>query len=473
MLKIFLLIYFIEAKKKSIIPTKNSTKIPKYFLFKKSLKETKNTVYSKIPTSSFIENKKHKYFTGRTFENYYCDLKIAENKVSLNYNSMELDVLSGTFFQKNGCLVLVQNPKKFFFYDRKNFFNVKNKPACLINKAFNLSILEKFITSGKNRFFIFKNFNFFTSSKSRLNSGLLEKIWNIKLNNSENYELFYKKKETANLLKFRLLKNSKNIELRRNRIFNLKILPIFFKKNLDGKNSSIKIFHKGILKSVVFLRFFLRTGFYLSPNIVFFKKGVLYDINNGIFGWFLQLENENHLKSLNTYPFSKYFRLKGVINSQLIHIFNGLISFNKKKFNTDANKTVKSFSLLKNDLSWNITFSLSEISLDFLVKPVKSNFIFNAKIRWEYLTQLVLFYFFYTQNDIYLVQIKFKKIKKFRCFNFKSNSKTLDLKSWKNIVFDTTNFFKKKNQFKSGSENFCNLLQTNKINQFLDMKNHW
>ena len=472
MLKVILLIYFIESKKKSNISSINKTEIPRKFLSRKSLEETRKNLYSGVSSSSFIENRKHAFFNGKAFENYYCDLKIAENRTNLNYNSMGLEVLIGTFFQKNGCLVLMQYPKKFFFYDRKRLFNVKNKPNFLMNTALNSSILEKFITSDEKRFFIYKNFNFFTSSRSRLNSGLLEKIWNIKINNLENYELFYKDKKTNDLSKNKFLKNSKNIKLRRSRIFNLKIFPLFLKKNFDYNNRLIKSFHKGTLKSIVSLRFFLRARFFLSPNIVFFKKGALYDINKGVFGWFLQLENENHLKLMNTYPISKYFHLKDVIDSQLIHIFNELIPLNKKKFNTYANKKVRGFSSLKNDLSWNITFSLSEISLDVLIKPVKSNFTFNANKRWEYLTQLVLFYFS-SQYDIYPVQIKVNKIQSSYCFNFKPDHKILDLKGWENIIFDTTNFFKKKNQISSERGNFCNLLQTNKINKFLGMKNHW
>ena len=123
MLKIFLLVYFLECNFNHIHLIKKQKKVSASNIIRKKFFNIKTNL-SKFKTFQFpsLRKEKFKFFTGKLFESYYSDMKIIENKINLNYNLMETEVLLGTHFQLNGCLVVKDYPKKFYFYDRKKIF---------------------------------------------------------------------------------------------------------------------------------------------------------------------------------------------------------------------------------------------------------------------------------------------------------------------------------------------------------------
>ena len=293
-------------------------------------------------------------------------MKIIENKINLNYNLMETEVLLGTHFQLNGCLVLKDFPKKFYFFDRKKIFQFYCKTIFHENKTLNAVSFRKFISSDvKKNVFFFQNFHFFYNFKSRLNSAFFEKSWNIKINRKKDYDLYFRKKKNCLVKKCGFLRNYKIIESRRKRIFNLQIKSKNLKKIHGGRKFSPPNFQRGLFKCMVFSRFFSKIFFILSADIVFFQKNLLFELNVCLFNWFIQLKRENYSGSLKTYPFSKYFYIKELICSQAILISTEIAIIKGKNFKTTNIKKFIGLSLLKNELNWNTTFSIYALALDF------------------------------------------------------------------------------------------------------------
>ena len=151
-------------------------------------------------------------------------MKIIENKINLNYNLMETEVLLGTHFQLNGCLVLKDIPKKFYFYNRKKIFKFYYMKNFHENTTLKAASFRKFISSDvKRSVFFFQNFHFFYNFKSRLNSALFKKSRNIKINREEDHDLYFRKKKNCFDIKCGFLRNYKIIESGRKRIFILQI----------------------------------------------------------------------------------------------------------------------------------------------------------------------------------------------------------------------------------------------------------
>ena len=235
MLKIFLLVYFLECNINHIHLIKKPKKGSPSNIIRKKIFNIKTNL-SKFKTFKFpsLGKEKFKFFTGKIFELYYSDMKIIENKINLNYNLMETEVLLGTHFQLNGCLVLKDFPKKFYFYDRKKIFQFYHMKNFQENTTLNAVSYRKFISSDvKKSVFFFQNFHFFYNFKSRLNSAFFEKSWNIKINRKKDYDLYFRKKKNCLVKKCGFLRNYKIIESRRKRIFNLQIKSKIL-KNIHG-----------------------------------------------------------------------------------------------------------------------------------------------------------------------------------------------------------------------------------------------
>jgi hypothetical protein len=419
-----------------------------------------------------LRKEKFEFFTGKLFELYYSDMKIIENKINLNYNLMETEVLLGTHFQLNGCLVVKDYPKKFYFYDRKKIFQFTYMTNFHENKTLNAVSFRKFISSDvKKSVFFFQNFHFFYNFKSRLNSAFFEKSWNIKINRKKDYDLYFREKKNCLVIKCGFLRNHKIIESRRKRIFNLQIKSKIL-KNIHGKEGkfSPSNFQKGFLKCMIFSRFFSKMFFLLSADIVFCQKNFQFELNICLFNWFIQLKRENYFGSLKTYPFSKYFYIKELICSQAILISTEIAIVNGKNFKTTRIKKFIGFSLLKNELNWNTTFSIYALALDFFlhIKRLESKFDY----KWNYITQLALFYLFSNKFRIYLTRIKLNKNFNFHFFSTRQFQNSNNF-GWINIIFDTTNFYKKKKNFMKSKTNVSDIFHTNKVLRFLEMKNWW
>ena len=163
MLKIFLLVYFLECNINHIHLIKKPKKVSPSNIIRKKIFNIKTNL-SKFKTFKFpsLGKEKFKFFTGKIFELYYSDMKIIENKINLNYNLMETEVLLGTHFQLNGCLVLKDFPKKFYFYDRKKIFQFYHMKNFQENTTLNAVSYRKFISSDvKKSVFFFSKFSFF------------------------------------------------------------------------------------------------------------------------------------------------------------------------------------------------------------------------------------------------------------------------------------------------------------------------
>ena len=399
-------------------------------------------------------------------------MKIIENKINLNYNLMETEVLLGTHFQLNGCLVLKDFPKKFYIYDRKKIFQFYHMKNFQENTTLNAVSYRKFISSDvKKSVFFFQNFHFFYNFKSRLNSVFFEKSWNIRINRKKDYDLYFRKKKNCLVIKCGFLRNYKIIESRRKRIFNLQIKSKTL-KNVHGGGGKVSPpnFQKGLLKCMVFSRFFSKMFFLLSADIVFFQKNLLFELNICLFNWFIQLKRENYFGSLKTYPFSKYFYIKELICSQAILISTEIAIINGKNFKTASIKKFIGFSLLKNELNWNTTFSIYGLALDFFLQLKRLELNFDYK--WIYISQLALFYLFSDKFRIYLTKTKLNKIFNFHFFSTRQFQDSNNF-GWNNIIFDTTNFYKKKKNFKKSKTSVSDIFHTNKVIQFLEMKNWW
>jgi hypothetical protein len=128
------------------------------------------------------------------------------------------------------------------------------------------------------------------------------------------------------------------------------------------------------------------------------------------------------------------------------------------------------FSLLKNELNWNTTFSIYGLALDFFLQLKRLELNFDYK--WIYISQLALFYLFSDKFRIYLTKTKLNKIFNFHFFSTRQFQDSNNF-GWNNIIFDTTNFYKKKKNFKKSKTSVSDIFHTNKVIQFLEMKNWW
>ena len=221
---------------------------------------------------------------------------------------------------------------------------------------------------------------------------------------------------------------------------------------------------------MVFSRFFSKMFFLLSADIVFFQKNLLFELNICLFNWFIQLKRENYFGSLKTYPFSKYFYIKELICLQAILISPEIAIINGKNFKTTNIKKFIGFSLLKNELNWNTSSSIYTLVLDFFLQLKRLELNFDYK--WNYISQLALFYLFSNKFRIYLTKTKLNKNFNFHFFSTHQFQNSNNF-GWINIIFDTTKFYKKKKNFMKSKASVSDIFHTNKVLHFLEMKNWW
>lgn len=211
----------------------------------------------------------------------------------------------------------------------------------------------------------------------------------------------------------------------------------------------------------------------MSSNIFFSNEKFLFEINKGLFNWFFQLKKEKCFLSLKNYPFSKYFYLNNIIYTQVIFIFDELSENNCKKFKSNIFKKSIGFSWLKNDINWNNTMSISELSLDISLQLLSSNKNINSSLlyKWKWSIQLVLFYYLNSQNYSFLNTESKRNIKS-RTFFFERILQKFYYTGWYNVIFDNLTFFKKKTSYNFNKQ-VSDASQNIKVLQFLLIKKCW
>jgi len=474
MLALYLLIHCKKFKNEFFFPSKDTNKIATLFITPQFDATLKGVYSVNLTVPFFLTANSSKFLLGKIFENHYCDLKLIENKIDINYNLTKSIVLIGTYYYKIGCLILIKSLTKIFLYDRKNIFmivTIKNIPK---DKPSLIKSLIKSISFKENKNYLLRYFHLLFNFKSRLNIGIIEKLCNIKIDNIKDTELFFKKKTLFIFALSRPLNNIKLIELRRNRIFNFKIFPLRFREILIQKNNKFKNFSSGFLKCITSVRFFFKSRFFLSSAIFFLKKKSFFEINKSLFDWFFQLIKENCFQSLKICPFSTYFHLKTTINTQVNYIFDELSHCIPKKFNSKIPRDLIGFSCLENDSYWNSTVAVSELSLDIFlqVSRLSRNIDSTSSSRWYYSTQLILLYFFTVRYNYYFLKNDFVRHINRQNFFLKLNPQKFNYMAWDNIIFDNITFFKKKNPFFFKKEP-SDIYQNNKVHQFLLIKKYW
>ena len=475
MLKLNLLVYFLELHNDFIMSFSKTHGTQLKFLNEKNYFSEQIQNFPNTKSSPLFEFKKSNFFLGKTFQYHYCDTKIVENKTNLMLHSIKSHILVGSFFQSTGSLVVIENLDKIFYINRKNFFNL-DVTRYLIKISKSRAKIDLKIMPRKDFNVIFlEKFHMFNNFKCRINLGLIERLYNIKFNTLEDCELFFEKGRGSRFILSQFFRNFGTIKLRRSRIFSLQFIPPFRKKMGDTCNLDFINFQKGLFQSILSGRFFLNSNFFLTNNLIFHKDKIIIEIQKGLFDWFFQLKTEYYSGIPNMLPASKYFYVNNSSFSQITLIFNRFSSSYKKKTLLNFCQNLIGFSLLKNDLDWNTSLTVSELSMDFLLQLFPSQITSNLSDRNKYnsLLRLMLSYFFSfpknmdflnpSQNDNRFVTRFYKKLK-FR--------KLID-KSWDNVVFEDVIFVKKNFRFYSDLVFKRDIAQKHKLFLFLNMKTYW
>jgi hypothetical protein len=152
-------------------------------------------------------------------------------------------------------------------------------------------------------------------------------------------------------------------------------------------------------------RFFLNSNFFLTSNLIFPKDRIIIEIHKGLFDWFFQLKTEDFSGISNMLPDSKYFYVNNSNLSQLTLIFNRFPSSCKKKTQPNFCQNLIGFSLLKNDLDWNTSLTVSELSMDFSLQLSQSQITSNLpdKNKYNSLLRIILSYFFSFPKNVYFL----------------------------------------------------------------------
>ena len=411
--------------------------------------------------------KKLKILSGKLFPRYYCDVKIAENKVNLNYNLLHSDILIGVFFQQKGSLIVGKFLKKLYYFNRYKFFNFEVNKNFFKKKFTYLTNKNKLINSAENTNFFGKNFHIFFNSRSRLNLGILEKFSNLQVSNLKNLELFSIDKDHKLNFRNKAVTDIRIIEIRRNRIFNLEKYISFSKKKIG------LYFIKGLSSCISSCRFSLQSSFFLSGSILFSRKNIFFEINKSIFDWFFQLKKENLPMSIRDFGFFRSIHLRNFIALYDFSIFNQLSSINKKKFKFNNYNQSQNFSLFKNEILWNNTLSSSELALDFFFKISDSLSAFFPHCKWKHFFQLIHFHIFFNGEDKLLSNLIFKENQVYQFFHPNLNFNFLNLKGWSNVIFDSKTFLKVKKNLQSMKSKISDVSQTSKLFRVIGLKLFW
>jgi hypothetical protein len=475
MLKINLLAYFLELHNDFSMSFSKTHGSRLKFLNKKNYISEPIQKFPNTKSSPLFEIKKSNFFLGKTFQYHYCDTKIVENKTNLTRHVIKSHILIGSFFQSTGSLVVIENLDRIFYINRKKFFNLEVTRYLIKNTKSWAKIDLKIIPQKDFSVIFLEKFHMFNNFKSRINLGLIAKLCNIKFNTLEYCELFFEKGRGSRFILSQFFRNYGTIKLRRGRIFSLQFIPPFIKRLWDTCNQDFLNFQKGFFQCILSGRFFLNSNFFLTNNLIFPKDKIIIEIHKGLFDWFFQLKTEDFSGISNMLPDSKYFFVNNSNLSQLTLIFNRFPSSCKKKTQPNFCQNLIGFSLLKNDLDWNTSLTVSELSMDFSLQLSQSQITSNLpdKNKYNSLFRIILSYFFSfpknvyflnpTQNDNRFVPRFFKKLKFRELFD----------KSWNNMVFEDINFVKKKLHFYSDLVFKRDIAQKHKLFLFLAMKTYW
>jgi hypothetical protein len=466
MLKIDLLIYFSEYEQNIKFKKKKTYQETKKFTQRNINNSEKSPLYFDNDISFLYERNYSKFLSGKLFKQSYCDLKIIDNKLSLNFNLSDSEVSIGAFSQKNGCLILTQISKKGFFFYTKNFFETKFISS-FHDPTFRTSIYElNFPLTEKKSFSIYNYKNDVNYFRSKVNLGIIERLCNLKIDDVNYCELFFKKKKCYRNQNLSVFKCRKIYKIRRIRIFVFKMAPNFFQKKIKEKNFKWLAFQKIFLKCTINSRFLLGLDFFLSSNIIFSRTNYLFDVHKGLFNWIFQLKKENCCQIKNIYPISRFLSIKTKVNSQVWFIFGDSKIRDELLHKTTITKRFLGFSLLNNDTHWNCIFSRSELSVDFLLQPLSCGL--NSRNKWNYSSNLVLFFVLSHQSNHF-------SAKNFKTkFSFKKpNFQMFVQKCWQNLIFDVRKFLKKIKTKKLNTTFLSDICQNNKMSFFLKLKNLW
>lgn len=433
----------------------------KKFKFRKKYSPLNNLEFQ------FSKSRKSKFLSGKLFSKYYYDMKIIENKVNLNYDLLHSDIFIGVFSYRNSSLMIGKFLKKLYFYDRYRFFKFEIYSKFLQKKIVSSKISQRYILSVENNNLFFKNFHIFNNFRSRINLGSLEKLFSMRIDNFGHSELFLSLNNQRLKRRFKYFSDTRIIQLRKTRVSNLEKFPYFFKKN---KNPN---FNRGLLNCFNFSRFFLDFTYFLTGNILFFKEGVLFEINKSLYDWIFQLKKENSFISVEDMLYLNYLYIKGTATLHEFLFFKRLNSEKRKKFKSFMFNQPKIGSLYGNELTWNNTLSSSELSLDFFLRLSDIPKFWSLHCKWKYFIQLILFHIHFIQRLGYFLRSSFNEKKFFLelCLNLKST--LLNEKGWSNIIFDSNRFFKSSQYYQSNRKQLSDIYQTNKIFSLLSLKSNW
>ena len=468
MLKEIFLIYFFQFRNCLLFEAKvTKYGIKKYFQnnfnYNKSFKHK--------PCEFFLKNIKLKYLDRESQKHYHNNFKILKKKIDLNYNMKKKVIFIGFFLQKKEYIIFnfmfrKKCPlfwKKFLVEKgRINFFNFSESIPDWIK--------EHFLFYGYH-FYFNKNLIIFNYFCSRLNTGLTEKLFNIKTNKSKNKGLFITKKGKLRRIYSTFSKDVNILKIRRSRIFNLEIIPKFWKKKISHQNFIWRQYQKGLLKCYIFSRYINCNRFILASNILFFKNDYIFEFNKGLIDWLLQLKREKIFSIEENLPNSRFFNLEMCTKQQISSLFNKFKDNRNKKCYLKSIQKSPGLSFLNDDLSWNNIVSASELFIDSFLKPCRSDNYNNYNSIWKYSINIV---------HLYVISINFCSSKyklgsnKFNgIFVSKPDFQFFNLKKWSNVVLDNKNFLKKNLIIEQNLKKSSDTCQNDKIFHFLRKKLRW
>jgi hypothetical protein len=475
MLKIDLLFYFLELQDSfSETLSKKFRDRNKLTIGKDYFSKTIQNVFSS-ESSILSEVKKSSFFLGKTFQYHYCESKILENRFNLSIHSIKSHILVGSFYQSTGSLILAQILDRIFYLNRKQFFNLEI-PRYLIknSRSFNKTG-QRFMFRNGLGIIGLENPVLFNDSNSKINLGLIERIYNIKLDNSKECEVYFKKKQTSGFYLSQFFRNYNTIKLRRYRIFSLQNELIFPKKLKNKYISKYKNFQKGLFCSLSSTRYFLSSNFCLANNLIFFLGEIKTEIHKGLLDWVLQLKTEHYSQIQCVLPFSMYFCVNDLSLSQVIQVLGSFLGSCNKNTRLNFSHDLTGVSLLKSDLDWNVSFTVSELSMDFSLQLFHLGFCrcLFTELKWKSLLRIILFYFLSNPKNTHYLEWC-KNNNRFECTFFKKSEFKYSFdKGWVNEIFDDVKFFKKKTRPYFGLNSKRDINQKNKLFLFLSMKTFW
>ena len=466
--EILFLIYFFQFRNCLIFETKvTKYGIKKYFKNNFSF----NNSFKHKHREFFLENIKLKNLHRESMKHYHNHFKILKKKIDLNYNLKKKVIFFGSFFQKKEYIIsnVILRKKCSLFW--KKFLIEKGRLGFFNFSGFIPDWIKDHFLFYDYHFYFNKDLIIFNYFCSRLNTGLAEKIFNIKTNKLKNIGLYITKKGKLRGTYSTFSKVINNLKIRRNRIFNLKIIPKFWKKKIRHETIIWQQYQKGILKCLIFSRHINCDKFILSGNILFLKNNYIFEINKGLVDWLLQLIRENIFLTEEKLPNFRFFNLKMCTKQQILSLFNKFKDNRNKRLCLQSTQKSLGISFLNDDLSWNNKISASELFIDFFLKPCRSGNYNNYNSIWRYSVNIVHLYIIsinFCSSKYKLGSNRFDYI-----FGSKPDFQFFNIREWSNVVLDNRNFLKKNLIAERNFKKISDICQNDKIFHFLRKKLRW